>query len=80
MQHFLEQTTAEVEQDAMRRHGALLLSVVPVPDIERALTDKEIAKALAGKLAKQPTPVMDGEDWLGRLARVLAEARFSRQA
>jgi hypothetical protein len=68
VQHFLEQTTAEVEQDALRRNGALLLSVVPVPGFERALTDKEIAKALAGTLAKQPTPVMDGEDWLRRVA------------
>jgi hypothetical protein len=68
VQNFLEQTKAEVEQDALRRHGALLLSVVPVPGIERALTVKEIAKVLAGKLAKQPTPVMDGEDWLRRLA------------
>jgi hypothetical protein len=62
VQHFLEQTTAEVEQNALRRRGALLLSVVPVPGIERALTDKEIANAIAGTLAKQPTPVMDGED------------------
>ena len=70
MQHFLEQTTAEVEQDALRRHGALLLSVVHVPGIEQAPTDQEIAKAVAGKLAKQPTPVMDDEDWLRRLAAV----------
>ena len=67
-QHFRKQTTAEIEQDARRRHGALLLSVVPVPGIERALTDEEIAKALAGTLAKQPTPVMDDEDWLRRVA------------
>jgi hypothetical protein len=67
VQHFLEQTTAGVEQDALRRHGALLLSVVPVSGFERVLTDKEIAKTLAGKLAKQPTPAMDGEDWLRRL-------------
>ena len=68
VRHFLEQTAAEDEQDALRPHGALLLSVVPVPGIERVLTDKDIAKALAGKLAKQPTPVMDGEDWLRCLA------------
>lgn len=41
---------------------------MPVPSIERVLTDKEITKALAGKLAKQPTPVMDGEDWLRHLS------------
>lgn len=68
VQHFLEQNTAEVEQDARRRHGALLLSVVPLPGIQRALTDEEIAKALAGTLAKQQTPVLDGKDWLRRVA------------
>jgi hypothetical protein len=68
VQHFLEQTTAEVEQDAWRRHGALLLSVVPVPGIQRALTDEEIDKALAGTLAKQPTPIIDDGHWLRRVA------------
>lgn len=68
VQHFLEQTTAEVEQDVRCRYGALLLSVVPVPGTERALADEEIAKALASTLAKQPTPVLDGKDWLRRVA------------
>ena len=68
VQHFREQTTAEVEQSAQRRYADPLLSVVPVPGIERALTDEEIAMALAGTLTQQPTPVMDGEDWLRRVA------------
>jgi hypothetical protein len=39
-----------------------------LPGIQRALTDEEIAKALAGTLAKQQTPVLDGKDWLRRVA------------
>lgn len=73
IQHFSEQAVAAVEQDAQRRYGCTLLSVVPVPGIERALSDEDIAKVLAGTLAQQlqPTPIMHVEDWLRRVAAQL---------
>lgn len=74
VQHFLEQTTAEVEQDVQCRYGALLLSVVPVAgdnsgpvsNLNTAIARrrlKHVVHALATKLLNE---VFDGEGGLQR--------------
>ena len=63
--------TAAVEESASQQYGDNLLAVVAVTGFERPLTEEEIVKALAGRLAAPASPPPPSSAWLARVARLL---------